>query len=154
MTELPQKEVPAPLELVKERIEEVLPPAAREEIDSDDVLVVDTRDARRYEAGHIPDAVSVPSGEAARDSHSEDYAETIADAAGSRSQRIILYCGEGTRSARTADALRNEHGFENVASIIGGANLWRELGFPFEGELTGGEEDADASTATEDGDAT
>ena len=151
---MPQKEVPPPLELVKERIEEVLPPAAREEIDGSDAVLVDTRDAKRYEAGHISGAISAPSGEGGKDSHSEDYARKIEEAAGDRSQRLILYCGEGTRSARTADALRNEHGFKNVASIIGGATLWRDLDFPFEGELTGGEEDADASTATDDGDAT
>ena len=56
---------------------------------------------------------------------------------------MILVCGEGNRSARTADALRNEHGFTNVASIIGGSKLWSELGYPVEGEIAVGDEEAE-----------
>ena len=59
------------------------------------------------------------------------------------SDRIILVCGEGNRSARAADALANEHGFTNVASIIGGSKLWSDLGYPIEGEIAIGDEEAE-----------
>jgi sulfur-carrier protein adenylyltransferase/sulfurtransferase len=135
MVEMPRKQVPPPLELVKGRIEELLPPDAKREIDAGDAVVVDVRDSERFEKGHLKGAVNVSSGESARGAHDAAYVEAIEGAGGSRDGRLILFCGEGNRSARTADALRNEHGFENVASIIGGVTLWRDLGYPIEGEI-------------------
>jgi rhodanese-related sulfurtransferase len=140
--EMPRKYVPPPLELVKSRIEELMPPAAREEIEAGAVLV-DVRDPERYEAGHLEGAVNVPSGESARDAHEDDYVEAVAKSGVGPEDRLILVCGEGNRSARTADALQNEHGFTNVASIIGGAKLWSELGYPVEGEIAIGTEEAE-----------
>jgi phage shock protein E len=141
--EMPRKYVPPPLELVKSRIEELLPPAAESEIDGSDVVLIDVRDRERYEAGHLKGAVNVPSGESARDAHDAAYVEAIENTGAQLGDRIILICGEGNRSARTADALSNEHGFENVASVIGGAKLWSELGYPIEGEITVGDEEAE-----------
>ena len=139
---MPHKDVPPPLELVKSRIEELLPPAAKEEIDGGAVLI-DVRDPERYEAGHLPGALNVPSGESARDAHDAAYAEAIEKAGAGPDDRIILVCGEGNRSARAADALKNEHGFKHVASIIGGSKLWNELGYPVEGEIAIGDEEAE-----------
>jgi rhodanese-related sulfurtransferase len=133
--EMPRKYVPPPLELVKDRIEELLPPAAREEIESGDALVIDVRAPERFEAGHIEGALNIDAGQSAIDAHDDEFAQRVESEAGSRDRRLILYCGEGNRSARASDALCNEHGFENAASIIGGVTLWRDLGFPVEGEI-------------------
>jgi sulfur-carrier protein adenylyltransferase/sulfurtransferase len=141
--ELPRKYVPPPLELVKSRIEELLPPAAREEVEGGDVVLIDVRHTERYEAGHLEGALNVPSGESGRDAHDVAYAEAIEEAGVGKDDRIFLVCGEGNRSARTADALRHEHAFTNVASIIGGSKLWSELGYPIEGEINVGEEEAE-----------
>ena len=139
---MPRKQVPPPLELVKSRIEELLPPDAKAEIDRG-AVVVDVRDPERFEAGHVEGAVNVPSGESARDAHEADYVEAIEKAGASTGDRVILVCGEGNRSARTADALQNEHDFSNVASVIGGSKLWSELGYPIEGEIAIGDEEAE-----------
>jgi rhodanese-related sulfurtransferase len=141
--EMPRKYVPPPLELVKSRIEELLPPAAQEEIESGDVVLVDVRDPERYETGHLKGAVNVPSGESAREAHDAAYVEAIESAGAGPDDRIILVCGQGNRSARTADALKSEHGFGNVASIIGGSKLWSDLGYPIEGEIAVGDEEAE-----------
>ena len=141
--EMPRKYVPPPLELVKSRIEGLLPPAAQEEIESGQALLIDVRDPERYEAGHLRGAVNVPSGESARDAHDSPYAEAVESAGAGPGDRLILVCGQGNRSARTADALRNEHGFTNVASIIGGSKLWSDLGYPIEGEIAVGDEEAE-----------
>jgi rhodanese-related sulfurtransferase len=141
--DMPRKYVPPPLELVKGRIDELLPPAAREEIEGGGVVLVDVRDPERYEAGHLEGAINVPSGESARDAHDAAYVDAIERAGASPDDRLILVCGEGNRSARTADALRNEHGFTNVASIIGGSKLWSELSYPIEGEIAVGDEEAE-----------
>jgi rhodanese-related sulfurtransferase len=141
--EMPHKYVPPPLELVKSRIEELLPPAAKEEIDGGNVVLIDVRDPERYEAGHLQGAVNVPSGDSARDAHEGPYAEAVKEAGAGPEDRVILVCGQGNRSARTADALRNEHDFTNVASIIGGSKLWSDLGYPIEGEIAIGDEEAE-----------
>ena len=141
--EMPRKDVPPPLELVKSRIEELLPPAAREEIEGGDAVLVDVRDRARYEAGHLQGAANVPAGESARDAHEAPDVEAVRDAGAGPGERIILVCGQGNRSARAADALRNEHGFTNVASIIGGSKLWSDLGYPIEGEIAVGDEEAE-----------
>jgi len=148
--EMPKKYVSPPLELVKSRIEELLPPAAKEEIDGGDAVLVDVRDPERYRAGHLQGALNVPSGESARDAHEAAYAEAIEKAGAHKDDRIILVCGEGNRSARTADALGNEHGFSNVASIIGGSKLWSDLGYPVEGEITVGDEEAETDLEGEE----
>lgn len=141
--EMPHKYVPPPLELVKGRIEELMPPAAREEIEGGRAVLVDVRDPERFEAGHLPDALNVPSGESSRDAHEVSYVEALERAGAGPDDRVILVCGEGNRSARTADALQNEHRFENVASIIGGSKLWSDLGYPIEGEIAIGDEEAE-----------
>lgn len=141
--DMPRKQVPPPLELIKSRIEEVLPPDARKELEAGDVLLVDVRDPERFRAGHLKGAVNVVSGESGRDAHEPAYVEAIKQAGADPEARLILYCGQGNRSARTAEALRNEHGFSNVASIIGGAKLWSDLGYPVEGEIAIGEEESE-----------
>lgn len=141
--EMPKKDVPPPLELVKSRIEEILPPDARKEIEGGEAVLIDVRDPERFATGHLQGAVNVPSGESARGAHDEGYAEAIERAGAHPGDRVILVCGQGNRSARTADALRNEHGFENVASIIGGSKLWSDLSYPVEGEIAVGDEEAE-----------
>ena len=148
--DMPHKDVPPPLELVKSRIEELLPPAASEEIGSGGVAVVDVRDPERFESGHLEGAVNISAGESAREAHGTDYAEKVVGAVGGKDKRVILYCGEGNRSARAADALRNEHGFEKAASIIGGVKLWSELGLPVEGEVVIGDEESETQLEGEE----
>jgi rhodanese-related sulfurtransferase len=133
MVDMPRKQVPPPLELVKGRIEEVLPPEARDRIAAGEVALIDTRVAEDFELGRIEGAVHVPAGENGVDAHSPDVAARITEAAGGKP--ALLYCGSGNRSARATDALRNEHGVEDVRSMIGGVKLWSELGYPVEGTL-------------------
>ena len=132
--EMPRKQVPPPLELVKARIEELLPPAAQEELTRGDAVLIDVRDPERYDAGHVAGAVNVPSGESAREAHETAYVDAVEVVGAGRQDRVILVCGEGNRSARTADALANEHGF---------SKLWSDLGYPVEGEITIGDEEAE-----------
>jgi rhodanese-related sulfurtransferase len=133
MVEMPRKEVPPPLELVKERIEEVLPPDVQSEVEAGEVAIVDTREPEKFEQGHIPRAVNVPAGENGVDSHSEEFAARFAEATGGKP--ALLYCNTGNRSSRATDALTNEHGVEGVRSLIGGAKTWHDLGLPFEGTV-------------------
>src|SRR4051794_27214289 len=147
--EMPHKYVPPPLELVKSRIEELLPPAAKEEIDGGAVLI-DVRDPERFEAGHVEGAVNVPSGESGRDAHDAAYAEAIEKAGAGPDDRLILVCGEAHPSSRAAHALQNEHNFKRVASIIRGSKLWNERRYPVEGEIAIGDEEAETPLEVEE----
>ena len=146
VVDMPRKEVPPPLELVKERVEEVLPPDVQGAVEAGEVAIVDTREPEKFEQGHIPGAVNVPAGENGVDSHTEDFATKFAEA--TEGKPALLYCNSGNRSARATDALANEHGVEGVRSLIGGVKLWDGLGLPVEGtvevdEDTDEEEDED-----------
>jgi sulfur-carrier protein adenylyltransferase/sulfurtransferase len=110
-----------PLEQVKSRIEELDPEAARAEIDGGDAVLIDTRephewDESRIEGGKLVTPATV----------TERVPELVPD----RSQRVILYCRSGNRSARAADTLQSELGYENVASVAGGIEAWAEQGLP------------------------
>jgi rhodanese-related sulfurtransferase len=141
MVEMPRKDVPPPLELVKDRIEEVLPPDAAGEVESGELAIVDTREPEKFAQGHIPGAVSVPAGENGVDSHSEEFAAKFAEA--TEGKPALLYCNTGNRSSRATDALTNEHGVEGVRSLIGGAKIWNDLGLPFEGTVEIDEDEDD-----------
>jgi rhodanese-related sulfurtransferase len=144
--ELPRKQVPPPMELVKGRIEESLPPEIEAQVAAGEIMPVDTRDPERFDKGRIPGAVNVPAGANGIDSRSPEFAERFARAAEGRP--ALLYCGTGNRSARATDALTNEHEVEGARSLIGGIKLWSDLGLPVDGTV---ELDAEEISTDDDG---
>ena len=108
------------IEQVKQRIEEVEPRAASEELAGDGIALIDTRDPIEYQEAHIDGAELVPPAQVA-----ERVPELVPDT----SQRVILYCASGNRSARAADELR-ELGYDNAASVAGGIKAWEAEGLP------------------------
>ncbi len=109
------------IERAKERIEEIQPGAAAEELSSNGVALVDVREQHEFEERHIDGAVHVPRG------HLESRIEQFVP---DRSKRVILYCASGVRSALAAETLKDELGYEDVASLAGGITLWRDRGLP------------------------
>ncbi|MGH9355837.1 MAG: rhodanese-like domain-containing protein [Terriglobia bacterium] len=82
--------------------------------------LVDTREDGEWERGHLPSAVHLGKGIIER-----DIENTIPE----KSQKIVLYCGGGFRSALAADALQ-KMGYANVLSMDGGWRGWNEAGYP------------------------
>jgi molybdopterin/thiamine biosynthesis adenylyltransferase/rhodanese-related sulfurtransferase len=109
-----------PLEVIRSRIEELDIAQAREEIDRGDAVLIDTREHHEWEEAHLEGATLVPPA---------TVSERIGDVVPDRSQRVLLYCRTGNRSARAADELQ-ELGYENVANVAGGIVAWQELGLP------------------------
>src|SRR5690242_29727 len=105
---------------VKAEIDEVDPSAVSEVLGSDGVVIVDVRESDEWDAGHVPGAKFVTRG------HLESRIE---GAAPDRSQRVILYCASGNRSALAAKTLRDELGYERVESMTGGYTLWKDRGY-------------------------
>jgi sulfur-carrier protein adenylyltransferase/sulfurtransferase len=109
------------LEQVKDRIEEIDPARARQEIERDGALLVDVREPHEWDEAHLAGAKLVPMA---------TVGDRIAELAPDHSRRVILLCRVGNRSARAADTLGAELGYENVASIAGGIEAWRDAGLP------------------------
>jgi sulfur-carrier protein adenylyltransferase/sulfurtransferase len=108
---------------VKAQIDEVDPSAVSEVVGADGVVVVDVRETEEWDAGHIPGAKHVPRG----------YLESrIEGAAPDRSQRVVLYCASGNRSALAAKTLRDDLGYQQVESMTGGYTLWKDRGYEVE----------------------
>ncbi|HEY4094077.1 MAG TPA: molybdopterin-synthase adenylyltransferase MoeB [Baekduia sp.] len=108
---------------VKAQIDEIDPSAVSEVVGSDGVVIVDVRESDEWDAGHIPGAKFVTRG------HLESRIE---GAAPNRSDRVILYCASGNRSALAAQTLREQLGYEHVESMTGGYTLWKDRGYAVE----------------------
>jgi molybdopterin/thiamine biosynthesis adenylyltransferase/rhodanese-related sulfurtransferase len=108
---------------VKAEIDEVDPSAVSEILGADGVVIVDVRESDEWDAGHIPGAKFVTRG------HLESRIE---GAAPDRSQRVILYCASGNRSALGAKTLKEQLGYERVESMTGGYTLWKDRGYAVE----------------------
>ncbi|MSO40309.1 MAG: molybdopterin-synthase adenylyltransferase MoeB [Solirubrobacterales bacterium] len=108
------------IEQVKQRIEEVDPQEASEELAGDGVALIDTREAIEHREAHIEGGQLLPPTQVA-----DGIEELVPD----HSQRVLLYCASGNRSARAADELR-ELGYDNVASVAGGIKAWEAAGLP------------------------
>src|SRR5215203_3261581 len=107
---------------IRSQVEEVDPAAVREHL-GNGVVLVDVRESEEWDAGHIPGAKHVPRG----------YLESrIEGAVPDRSQRIVLYCASGNRSALAAHTLREQLGYEHVESLTGGITLWKDRGYDVE----------------------
>src|SRR5215218_3339766 len=107
---------------IRSQIEEVDPAEVREHL-GNGVVLVDVRESEEWDAGHIPGAKHVPRG----------YLESrIEGAVADRDQRVVIYCASGQRSALAAHTLREQLGYENVASMNGGITLWKDRGYEVE----------------------
>ena len=109
---------------VKEQVREVDPKEVLPLVESPNgVVIVDVREQHEFEEAHLPGAKHVPRG------HLESRIE---GAAKDRSARVVLYCASGNRSALAAHTLKQDLGYENVESMIGGITLWKDRGYEVE----------------------
>jgi len=112
---------------IKSQIAQVDPGEVHETLSSSGngsgpIALIDVRESEEVERGLIPGAKHVPRG------HLESRIE---GAVPDRSQRVVLYCASGNRSALAAKTLE-ELGYENVQSMTGGYTLWKDRGYKVE----------------------
>jgi rhodanese-related sulfurtransferase len=79
----------------------------------DEVFIVDLREPREYHAGHVPDAISLPS-----DHFADRYGREL-----SPDDPVILVCERG-RTSEAAAAFLVGQGFTDVATMAGGMGTW------------------------------
>ena len=104
---------------VKAQVAEIDPSAVHELV-GNGVAIVDVRETEEFATGHLPGAKHVPRG------HLESRIEGVVP---DRSQRVILYCASGTRSALAAHTLTHDLGYQRVESMTGGITLWKDRGY-------------------------
>ncbi len=110
------------LKQVKAQIKEV-DPSEVVQLLGEGVVVVDIRETEELSAGILPGAVHIPRG----------FLELrIEGVVPDRSQRVIVYCAAGVRSAFGAHTLMSELGYEDASSMAGGFELWKDRGYEVE----------------------
>ena len=108
----------------KAQITEVTTEEAQARLDRS--LVLDVREPEEYEQGAIPGSVHIPRG------HLESQVEgKIPD----REGPILVICGSGFRSAFAAKTLQ-DLGYQDVVSVAGGFNRWKDEGRPWRAPKT------------------
>ena len=102
---------------IKQQIDEVDPSEVHELVNNG-VAIVDVRETEEYSVGHLPGAKHVPRG----------YLESrIEGAVPDRSQRVILYCASGNRSALAAHTLTEDLDLSLRAQLKG----WKFVFLPW-----------------------
>jgi rhodanese-related sulfurtransferase len=83
-------------------------------------IVLDVRDSREFEAGHIVDAVNIPHGALeGRIAELEKYKE----------KPLTIVCKQGQHSG-VSGALLRKAGFVEVSRLTGGMSEWRNQNLP------------------------
>ena len=89
-------------------------------VNSEDAVVVDVRDKKEYEQGHIVDAINIPfSSLETRVKELEKFKE----------QPLVLTCKMGQHAGAAGTILRKQ-GFANVSRLTGGIMEWRNQNLP------------------------
>ena len=88
--------------------------AAKEMMDTQEVLILDVREQHEYDSGHIPGAVLLPVGTITKDTAVAviDDLDTV----------VLVYCRSGNRSKTASQALV-DLGYTNIYEF-GGINTW------------------------------
>ena len=103
-----------------EMIDEV-DPAQAARLHGGGAALVDVREPDETQSGSVAGAVLIPRGMLEL-----QVEQKIAD----RSQRVVVMCAGGTRSALAVKTLL-EMGYSDVVSLAGGFNAWKDAGLPW-----------------------
>lgn len=103
-------------------VKEVGSVAALQLINHKNALILDVRDEKEFNTGHILNAKLIPLGKlAARLAELERY----------RDRPVVVYCRSGQHSA-TACVLLGKEGFGQAYSLAGGVLAWQKSSLPLE----------------------
>lgn len=83
-------------------------------------IVVDLRDRREFDAGHIADAINIPH---------QNLADRLDELAAHKARPVILACRMGQHAGAAGTLLRGR-GFERVLRLSGGISEWQNNNLP------------------------
>ncbi|MDE3065751.1 MAG: molybdopterin-synthase adenylyltransferase MoeB [Acidobacteriota bacterium] len=114
--------MPSPRELLnaaKAEIREVDPREVADQLEHYQLL--DVREPDEFEQGSVPGAVHVPRGQ---------LEFSVEGRLPDKTAPVAVYCAGGVRSAFAAKTLQ-DLGYQDVVSVIGGFNRWKDEGLPW-----------------------
>ena len=94
--------------------EQITQEAAKEMMDTQEVIILDVREQDEYDSGHIPGAVLLPVGTIDENTAAEVIPE--------KDSTVLVYCRSGNRS-KTASSTLADLGYTNIYEF-GGINTW------------------------------
>ncbi|HRE16583.1 MAG TPA: rhodanese-like domain-containing protein [Rhodocyclaceae bacterium] len=89
-------------------------------INREHARILDVRSADDFEAGHLPEALSIPL---------DALGERVREIEKFKEKPLIVYCASGSRAARACSELRKQ-GFNRLYHLSGGIEAWRQTGLP------------------------
>lgn len=104
----------------KKNITEIAAEEAAARVNAGAAVLVDVRDEKAWEEGHVPGALHLNRAEIEL-----EIEEKVPDT----NAMIICHCGGGSRSALVAESLQ-KMGYRNVRSMAGGFKAWKAAGLP------------------------
>ena len=105
----------------REQVPEVqVPDLAARNAAADGPVVIDIREQHEWDQGHIPGSTHIPRG----------FLESRIAGVARPDQEVILSCASGQRSLLAGITLQ-EMGYDNVSSLAGGFQRWKQAGHPF-----------------------
>lgn len=103
-------------------VKDISPSLAQAYIQRKGALVLDVREQREYDAGHVAGSVLIPLG---------TLESRLGELAAHRNRPIVVICHGGKRSA-TACWQLGKHGFVQTYNIAGGILAWKKANLPVE----------------------
>ena len=108
--------------------ETIGPQDALELLGREDIVFVDVRESHERGKGFIPGSIYAPRGFLEFIAHPQGPMHNPAFTSG---ERLILYCGSGSRSALACKTL-HDMGFSNLVNLAGGVQGWLQAGGAWE----------------------
>ena len=102
------------------KFKEITPTQATLLQNNEDAILLDIREAKDFQAGHITGAKHMPA---------DQLSDKISTLASYKQSPLIVYCQMGNRSHRACNLLIKE-GFAKVYSIAGGVMGWQKADLP------------------------
>lgn len=114
------------VEAVKKEITEISVDNFKKMYEGEDYFVlIDVRNTEEYDGGYIPGAANIDRGVLEFNIAKAEIWDELGLYIPEKTDRIVLYCRSGNRSALAAKALK-ELGYGNVISLQGGWKAWHE----------------------------
>jgi rhodanese-related sulfurtransferase len=89
----------------------------------EDVLLLNVLGQEAFERAHIPESRNIPA-------DAPNFVQTVEEAAGSKTRRIVVYCASTEcQASPTAARKLKDAGFTNVVDFEGGMKAWKDAGY-------------------------
>lgn len=108
------------MKIATQRFASLTPAAAVQLMNSEDVVVLDVREAAETIGGKIARAIQIPVGAVAK---------RIGELDKHKDKTLLVYCKSGARSGIACKEL-GKHGFDKVYSLNGGLLAWQDAHLP------------------------